>query len=68
MAGMEGIEPSHTEPESAVLPLYYIPELESQNFYEILTVKYFYKKNNCFNEIMIMEILGTIFAKVRKNF
>lgn len=25
MAGMEGIEPSSTEPESAVLPLDYIP-------------------------------------------
>ena len=27
MVGMEGVEPSHTEPESAVLPLDDIPTL-----------------------------------------
>ena len=26
MAGVEGVEPSHTEPESAVLPLDYTPK------------------------------------------
>ena len=25
MAGVEGVEPSHTVPETAVLPLYYTP-------------------------------------------
>ncbi len=35
MAGVQGIEPRHTEPETAVLPLDYTPALNPNNVVEL---------------------------------
>ncbi len=40
MAGVEGIEPSHTEPESAVLPLDYTPNYPKKKSRKLRDYKY----------------------------